>query len=50
MGESYRDFSIRLADSALLQWFTGINELTHRRAASKSSLDRYDKFFEFEGN
>jgi len=48
MGESYRDFSIRLADSALLQWFTGINELTHRRAASKSSLDRYDKFFELE--
>ena len=47
-GESFRTFSIRLADSSLLQWFTGISELEHRKAASKSSLERYDKCFEVE--
>jgi hypothetical protein len=45
-GESFRHFSIRLADSSLLQWFTGISDLEHRKAASKSSLERYDKCFE----
>ena len=47
-GESFRDFSIRLADSSLLQWFTGISPFEHRKAASKSSLERYDKCFEIE--
>lgn len=46
-GESFRLFSIRLADSSLLQWFTGISAFEHRKAASKSSLERYDKCFEF---
>jgi len=45
-GESFRVFSIRLADSSLLQWFTGISAFEHRRASSKSSLERYDKCFE----
>jgi hypothetical protein len=45
-GESFRIFSIRLADSSLLQWFTGINGFEQRKAASKSSIERYDKCFE----
>ena len=47
-GESFRAFSIRLADSSLLQWFTGISPFEHRKAASKSSLERYDKYFRIE--
>ena len=47
-GDSLRVFSIRLADSVLLQWFTGISPFEHRKAASKSSLERYDKCFEIE--
>jgi len=47
-GESFRIFSIRLADSSLLQWFTGISGFEHRKAASKSSLERYDKCFNVE--
>lgn len=47
-GESFRAFSIRLADSSLLQWFTGISPFEHRKAASKSSLERYDKYFQIE--
>jgi len=45
-GESYRLFSIRLADSELLQWFTGISAFSNRKAASKSSLERYEKMFD----
>ncbi len=45
-GESYRKFSIRLADSNLFQWFTGISGFEHRKAASKSALERYDKYFD----
>lgn len=48
MGESFRVFSIRLGDSSLLQWFTGISPFAHRKAASKSSLERYDKYFQIE--
>ena len=29
----------------MLQWFTGISAFEHRKAASKSSLERYDKLF-----
>jgi len=36
-GESYRLFSIRLSDSTLFQWFTGIDAF--------SSLERYEKCF-----
>lgn len=47
-GEPYRLFSIRLADSELLQWFTGINAFGCRKAISKSSLERYEKLFDEE--
>jgi len=47
-GESYRLFSIRLTDSELLQWFTGICAFSSRKAASKSSLERYEKLFDEE--
>jgi len=47
-GESYRLFAIRLADSALFQWFTTINEFSSRKATSKSSLERYEKYFDEE--
>lgn len=45
-GESVRKFSIRLADSSLFQWFTGISGFESRKAASKSTLDRYEKYFD----
>ena len=45
-GESYRLFSIRMADSTLFQWFTGISAFGYRKAISKSSLDRYEKYFD----
>ena len=45
-GESYRLFSIRLADSTLFQWFTGINAFGSRKALSKSTLERYEKCFD----
>jgi len=44
-GESYRLFSIRLADSVLFQWFVNINVFGCRKAVSKSSLERYEKYF-----
>jgi len=47
-GESYRLFAIRLADSALFQWFTNINMFSSRKATSKSSLERYEKYFDEE--
>ena len=34
-GLSFRDFSIRLADSTLLQWFTGINFFEHKKGRIK---------------
>ena len=45
-GESYRAFSIRVADSELFQWFTNINPCAGRKAISKSSLERYEKCFD----
>jgi len=45
-GESYRLFSMRLADSTLFQWFTGIHQFGPRKAASKSTLERYEKMFD----
>jgi hypothetical protein len=45
-GESYRSFSIRLADSTLFQWFTGIQVFGYRKAISKSTLERYEKYFD----
>lgn len=45
-GESYRQFSIRLADSALFQWFASISAFGCRKAISKSTLERYEKCFD----
>jgi hypothetical protein len=45
-GDSYRLFSIRLADSYLFQWFTNINTFSSCKAISKSSLERYEKYFD----
>ena len=45
-GESYRLFSIHLADSTLLQWFTGISVFGCIKAISKSTLERYEKCFD----
>lgn len=45
-GEAYRSFSLRLADSELLQWFTSISAFGCRKAISKSSLERYEKLFD----
>lgn len=44
-GDSYRAFSIRLVDSELFQWFTNIDPCASRKAVSKSSLERYEKYF-----
>ena len=45
-GESYRQFSIRLADSELFQWFTSISAFGCCKAISKSTLERYEKCFD----
>lgn len=42
LGESYRPFAARLADSPLLQHFCGIDELGCVKVPSKSALQRYD--------
>jgi len=47
-GDSYRQFSIRLADSELFQWFTSISAFGCRKAISKSTLERYEKCFNVE--
>ena len=47
-GESFRDFHIRLADSAVLQWFCRIDLVSHVRVPSKSSLERFEKYFSKE--
>lgn len=41
--KEYRKFSRRLADSALLQWFCGIDRVEVVRVPSKSTLERFDK-------
>ena len=45
-GESYRLFSLRLADSTLFQWFTSISAFGSCKAISKSALERYEKYFD----
>src|ERR1044071_6736364 len=40
--EDYRVFAARLADSTLLQFFCGIDEMDRVRVPSKSTLQRYD--------
>ena len=41
--KEYRPFSMRMADSALLQWFCGTKRFEEIRVPSKSTLERYDK-------
>jgi hypothetical protein len=48
MGLPFREFSVRLADSELLQWFCSINIFGQRKAVSKSSLERFDKWFDVQ--
>lgn len=43
--EDYRGFAARLADSPLLQWFCGVSELPCITVPSKSTLERYDKWW-----
>jgi hypothetical protein len=43
--EDYRGFAARLADSPLLQFFCGIDEMDRVRVPSKSTLQRYDTWW-----
>jgi len=45
LAEDYRRFAARLADSPLLQWFCGVSELPCLTVPSKSTLERYDKWW-----
>lgn len=45
IGEDYRGFAARLADSPLFQWFCGVSELPCITVPSKSTLERYDKWW-----
>lgn len=45
-GLDYREFSCRLADSILFQWFTFCGEFGLCNASSKSSLQRYVNLFD----
>jgi len=44
LGEAYRDFAVRLADSPLLQSFCGMCRLDQIRVPSKSTLERYNQW------
>jgi IS5 family transposase len=46
--ESYRGLSLRISDSALLQWFTTSAQIDAVRPASKSTIERYSKMFSSE--
>ncbi|TAN80463.1 MAG: hypothetical protein EPN14_05395 [Gallionella sp.] len=41
----YRAFATRLADSPLLQYFCGISQVDRMKIPSKSTLERYDKWW-----
>lgn len=43
--EDFRGFAARLADSPLLQHFCGVSQLDCVRVPSKSTLERYDKWW-----
>ena len=47
-GLDYREFSIRLAESELYQWFARYNRVGKIKTPSKSTLERFCKHFEFE--
>jgi len=41
----YREFATRMADSPLLQYFCGISQVDRIKVPSKSTLERYDKWW-----
>ncbi len=43
--EDFRGFAARLADSPLLQYFCGVSQVDVVRVPSKSTLERYDKWW-----
>src|SRR5207247_972644 len=43
-GLAFRQFAVRAAESALLQWFLRIGEVDRVKAPSKSALERFDKW------
>ena len=45
IAEDYRGFAARLADSPLLQYFCGLSEVLCITVPSKSTLERYDKWW-----
>jgi len=45
IAEDYRGFAARLADSPLLQYFCGVNDLPCITVPSKSTLQRYDAWW-----
>jgi hypothetical protein len=45
IAEDYRGFAARLADSPLLQYFCGISQVLCITVPSKSTLERYDKWW-----
>jgi len=45
LAEDYRGFAARLADSPLLQYFCGLSEVLRITVPSKSTLERYDKWW-----
>lgn len=45
IAEDYRGFAARLADSPLFQYFCGISEVLSITVPSKSTLERYDKWW-----
>ena len=48
LGQEYRPFAARLADSPLLQHFCGLDELGALKVPSKSTLQRYDLWWKQE--
>ena len=42
---SHRELAIRVADSELLQWFTGTTRIDGARPVSKSTIERFEKMF-----
>ena len=45
LGENFRDFAARVADSPLLQYFCGLSQVHCITVPSKSTLQRYDQWW-----
>ena len=43
-GLSLREFTVRCADSSLLQWFLGLGEVDRVKAPGKSTVERFSKW------